>query len=191
MITPETIAPWVSLLTWQVLVLLAGVVFAPAIYIIVLRMRKLKFGENEVELDRRKIESMERRAEKEAETKGTADAAAAVEAIVDEDADSVTQRLEKVMQAWENIAVIIRDKARPFNGKPGLNSALTNMRLLRDHAVVSDDDLANAQQLRSDRDAYKDEPKLLTATTYRSYAVRAGHFASKLAKLNPPLPHAV
>lgn len=184
----STIQPYVDLLTWQVIAVVAGFLFAPAVYVLVLRIKKFRMGENEFDLSSQKIEQMQKRATQDAEHKDAESAADEVETIADADAGNIQQRLEKVLKAWGNIQLIIRDAAAPIGGARGLNSAMPNLRLLQSKGLVTPADVETAQDLRDRRSEYTADPSQLSAREFRSYAVKAGKFAERLRQIKQPPP---
>ena len=93
--TVEQIGPWIDLLTWQVLALIAGVLFLPAVYLLVFRIRRMKVGDNEFELGRGEIKKLENAAENKAEGESTAQAAQEVDQLAKENPADIAERMSK------------------------------------------------------------------------------------------------
>lgn len=64
---PEKIEPWINLITWEFLTLIGGLAVLPALYIVVLRIKKGRFAGVELDLSAREVSFIAEAAEEVAE----------------------------------------------------------------------------------------------------------------------------
>lgn len=181
--SPETLRPWVSLLTWEFLAFLGGIAFLPAIYIFVFRLASAKFAGAEFSM--KEVVQIEEDAEEAAEDASPQEAAEALQSDATEIPDDLKGRFEAAFTTWQNLRIVVKSRAHLVGGPENLKSVKRNIRSLavKFPDKVSSEDVRKAEQLDDDLKNFKASPKTLTKSALRSFRNRAGRLSRKIESI--------
>lgn len=187
MLDAELIRPYVDLITWQVVALAGGFVFAPAIYVVIFRLKTLSMGLVTAGLSRNEAKAIAKEVEQEVEDEAEDEPANAPQQAADEisaiDVDEPADKKEmykNIVQAWSNLSVIIRTLAVPHGGQKSLKAYLANLDVIAQHQLLPRDEIQRLRELHHRRFELGRNPGLLTAHTHRAYLRRARRTANRL-----------
>lgn len=108
----ESLSGYVSLLTWQMLALVAGIVFFPQVYRILGGVKEFDIFGVKGRLNLQEAEQVQEEAEDEVQQAVAKEGAVeALQEAVDEQADNARERYKTAMKVWSAVAYIIRDLA--------------------------------------------------------------------------------
>lgn len=183
---PEFIKPYVDLLTWQVIVLVGGVFFAPAIYMIAFRLQTLSMGPLTAGLSQREARTIANEVEQQGEDEAAEEPEAARQAAEELSSLTAEEGLDKpgmykdIVQAWSNLSVIVRDLAAKHGGQKSLKAFLANLDVVSRHQLLEREEIERLRELHHRRFQLGTKPTLLTTQTYRAYLRRARRTANRL-----------
>lgn len=159
MVAAEVIAPYVNLITWQVVALLGGAFAIPAFYILVLRTSELDaFG---VRLKQREAKAIVEDAEESVEQEIAAGASPeqVLNEAVTDSADNQRDRVQAAMSVWSAVAYIIRDLAVACDAAlPNANQTREQIDYLSRETVLTESQAARARELLGMRNRWKANP---------------------------------
>jgi hypothetical protein len=187
------IKPYVDLVTWPLVTAVAGLLFLPAIYLLVFRLNALAIGDLRAELTQRQAKQIDNQVAQEAEEEAEEQpvkpeqVAQDTQALADEDAGDKKEMYKNIVQAWTNLSIIVRALAATHGGKANLKSFSQNVELLRTRGIVSREECNRLQAIHEERFRLRDRPSELTQQAYRSYIRRAGRLAGRLTRLTTGL----
>jgi len=182
---PGDIKPWIELLTWQLLALGGGLAVLPAIYIFVLRIGSATIAGTEFKLTARELIKAEEDAEELTEENTVQEAAAELVAPPVEEPGDVRERLTTAIATWKNLQIVIKARAHLVGGAEDLRAVVANLQLLAAGypSILSRKDVNRAEALKDDLSSFKDEPKTLTKQALRSFRIKTGKLAKKIAQI--------
>lgn len=192
MFDPAAIKPFIDLITWQVVALAGGLFFAPAIYLVVFRLRTLSMGLVTAGLTQKEVKAIGREVEKEVEEEAADEPASAPEQAAieistlgsDEPIDK-KEMYKEVVQAWSNLSVIVRTLAAQHGGQPSLKAYLANLEIISRMQLLKAEEVQRLRELHHRRFELGRNPKLLTQQAYRAYLRRARRTANRLTSQLP------
>jgi hypothetical protein len=197
---PEQIKPWIDLLTWQLLALVAGVALLPAIYILLSKIKSANISFGMLEVTSSEAKKINERSEEVAEESTSLQAAQSITDVQnEEDPEGLRDRLENAITLWNGVRVLVKDRAfRLAQGQNDLRPTVSNLeRLARVFPnLVLPKDVARGKELESELKEYTGNPKSLTKQAYRSFMNRSGRLARKIEAIQnvpteaqPPIAH--
>lgn len=192
MIDAEQIKPYIDLITWQVVAATGGLLFAPAIYVLIFRLQTLSMGFVTAGLTRHEAKAIAKEVEQEVEDEAAEEPSAAPQQAADEisaiDANEAVDKKEmykNVVQAWSNLSIIVRTLAAPHGGQNSLKAYLANLDVIAQHRLLPGEEIQRLRELHHRRFELGRNPSLLTPSTHSAYLRRARRTANRLrAKLN-------
>lgn len=194
MIGAEQLRPYIDLLTWQVVAVAGGLLFAPAIYVFVFRVRTLSMGLVTAGLTRNEAKAIGKEVEQEVEAEAAEEPAAAPQQAADEisalaadEAIDKKEMYQHIVQAWSRLSIIVRTLAAPYGGQKSLKSYLSNLEIVAHHRLLPPEEIQRLRELHQRRFELGRNPSLLTQSTHAAYLRRASRTANRLsARLNSP-----
>ncbi|MEZ5971703.1 MAG: hypothetical protein R3C31_07870 [Hyphomonadaceae bacterium] len=183
------IKPYVDLVTWPLVTAFAGLLFLPAIYLLVFRLNSLAIGDVKAELTQRQAKQIENQVEQDAEDASEDEpvkpeqVAQNTQDLADEDTVDKKEMYKNIIQAWTNLSIIVRALALPHGGRKSLKSFVHNVEVLRTRGIVTRDECNRLALMHEERFRLRDHPNELTQQSYRSYIRRAGRLAGRLTRL--------
>lgn len=187
MISPEEIRPFIDLITWQVVAVAGGLLFAPAIYIFVFRVQTLSMGLVTAGLTRNEAKAIAKEVEQEVEADAAVEPSAApqqaadeISAIAADEAVDKKEMYKNVVQAWSNLSIIVRTLAAPYGGQNSLKAYLANLDVVAQHRLLPPEEIQRLRELHHRRFELGRNPALLTPSTHSAYLRRASRTANRL-----------
>lgn len=192
MLPAEQIQPYINLITWQVVALLGGVIFTPAIYGIVRKMNRFSVLGATAELSNDDARELEDAAEKKIDTRAAASATVTVakaaeelEEIADAPTEDKEVMYENIVAAHLNVAAIVRSIALPHGGHQSLKRFADNVTLLAHKNLVPREEIPRLQWFHRRRYEFRRDLQKLTRETYRQYINKARRAATRLSEYVP------
>jgi len=184
--SPQTIKPWLDLISWEILTLLGGIALLPAIYIFIFRLASAKFAGAEFSM--RDVAQIEEDVEEEVEDASPQEAAEALQADATEIPDDLKGRWTAAFTTWQNLRIVVKSKAPLVGGPENLKSIKRNIRALASAFpnALTEDDVVRADRLDEDLKSFKVSPKSLTKSALRSFKNRAGRLSRKIETIALP-----
>lgn len=185
-LSAETLQEYVSLLTWQVLALLAGIVFFPQLYRLMGGVREFNLFGFRGRLEIEETQDAEEEAEQEAkEVFKSEGAKEALQEVANEQADSPIERYKAAMKVWSVVAYIVRDLAVANKSTyDAANQTREQIQELLTQKILTKAQVKRATKLLDLRNQWKRNPQRpIEQEAFNSFMRKSRRLGNELSRL--------